>query len=811
MATPVDIIGGFYTVGGRSWAAQDCVNYLPMAAEVSGTKTQTMLRTPPGLRPWVKVGDGPDYAIRGMHDVEGMLFVVSGSKLYQISNKGVAIPLGTVPGVGRVSMAHNQIAGGNQLLVVNGNGGYVWNTLTQTFRRVTDEGYPGSSVAQFINSYIMQLEPFGRFLFFSDLADATEYNTLDRFEAEAQPDPIVSILTDQNEVVAFGTRTMQFFENTGAAQGTFQSKGVVISRGCAGRFTPVKIDNSIAWLGDDGVFYRLDGYSPRRISTHAIEEAIAGLDWSQAFGMVWTDQGHAVAYWTFPDGQTWGYDVSSGLWHRRASYHPTHEVSRRWRLSSLVRSNGKWIGGDATSGKLFVLDWDYMLEDEDQPLVSERVTQVAFNSGSRFSVDAVELWMRTGGKLTESLEFPAQPVGPTISGEAPSGSVGMAYGPFQYAVIAGDNPIKSVAVVSGSLPPGLTLSNTGELVGVPITAGSFSWVVRAADTEGLWSEVQNSMEISVSWLLTFDASIVGARPYEDKLWISANPRDFASASVHTRIPNIDLNLGSNGGGYTQLANDVVAGVAFDGQLERFTAPDIVGSIVNTTISSIAASTFVRLKRFGEVCAAMTSSENAYYTSTDAGLTWTRVVLPGPTTTRFSDVSRLNSGRWVADSNAANGFYYSDDEVPVNWLQAAGPVTSNSLGHIATNGKVAVKIGSLGRVFRTIDGITWQEMPVRVSATMRSGAASGDTFVFCANSGTQACRSTDGGITFFDFNLPFNVKRVDVVGDMWVFATTGGGIYYSDDDALTLHPAAMPIPYTAGDIFYACPILEWANS
>ncbi len=117
--------------------------------------------------------------IRELHDVEGRLFAVSGTTLYEISTAGVAIPLGTVPGIGRVSMAHNQVAGGHQLTVVNGTGGYVWNTATQSFQIITDEGFPGSSRVDFIDGYMMHVEPFGRFLLHSDLADALNFNTLD--------------------------------------------------------------------------------------------------------------------------------------------------------------------------------------------------------------------------------------------------------------------------------------------------------------------------------------------------------------------------------------------------------------------------------------------------------------------------------------------------------------------------------------------------------------------------------------------------------------------------------------------------------
>lgn len=346
--------------------------------------------------------------IRGLHDVEGKLFAVSGRTLYQISNAGVAIPRGTIPGVGRVGMAHNQKAGGNELIVVNGSGGYVWNTATETFTVVTDEGYPGASVVDFVDGYMMQVEPFGRFLFHSDLADALGYNTLDRFEAETAPDRTVGMIVNHQEVWAFGERTIDVFGNTGSAQGTFQNKGVSIARGCAAKWSPAVIDNGTAWLGDDLKVYHATGYGPVRISTRAIEVALgecAKADIRNAFSFVWEDRSHSVYYLTVPNGPTFGFDFSTRLWHRRASWHPERDISGRWRLADLVKSNGEWIGGDYQTGQLFKLDWDYMMEGC-EPLVRERVSPVAHNNGSRFTIDEAELFVTTGGKATECVPFP---------------------------------------------------------------------------------------------------------------------------------------------------------------------------------------------------------------------------------------------------------------------------------------------------------------------------------------------------------------------------------------------------------------------
>src|SRR5690606_25888361 len=94
----------------------------------------------PGMRVFADVGTGPH---RGARDVEGKRFVVSGTKLYQIALDGVATELGTIPGTGRVCMTHNQITGGNQVVIGAGSSGYVYNTYTGTFGQITDDAFPG--------------------------------------------------------------------------------------------------------------------------------------------------------------------------------------------------------------------------------------------------------------------------------------------------------------------------------------------------------------------------------------------------------------------------------------------------------------------------------------------------------------------------------------------------------------------------------------------------------------------------------------------------------------------------------------------
>lgn len=396
-AQEVSLVGGFYADDTRAWSVQDTVNWLPVVADVQGTRTPTMLRTAPGLLPYKRIGNGP---IRGVYNCEGRFYVVSGQTLYEVNNKGVGFPRGTIPGVGRVRMAHNQIKNGNQLAIVNGQSGYVLNTSTRAFTRITDDGFPGAVDVKFIDGYLFYVEPFGRYWLHSDLADGLNYNTLDRGEAESQPDRLVGLAVNQGEVILFGERTTEFYYNTGQATGTFQSKGVTIDVGCASLHTIHNLDNSVMWLGNDGVIYRLDGYRAVPISTRAIERAISRYDWKNAFAFTWEDNGHKVYYITFPDGETFGYDVVVGLWHRRQSF-----GFKRWRLNGCVRWGRKWYGSDFQDGRIWLLDWDYPAEALD-PMIRERTSPVLSDSQSAFNVPQAELLLQVGQKQVPLVGWP---------------------------------------------------------------------------------------------------------------------------------------------------------------------------------------------------------------------------------------------------------------------------------------------------------------------------------------------------------------------------------------------------------------------
>lgn len=374
---------GTYSDDCRPFSQQDVVNYLPTFAEAEGTRSRIKYRTCPGLQHFANV-EGPH---RGGRDVEGKTFVVSGRNLYQVNPNGTSKKIGVIPGTGFVSMTHNQIAGGNQLVIATGDNSYVYNTVTEV---LTATGVALVSV-DFLNQRILGVDQARRFWRYSGVATATSWEELDNESAESSPDRIVGGIVSQGEWLVFGERTIEVFANSPTEATAFQ-RTQVIEKGCASAQTICRLDNSVFFVGNDGVPYRLNGYTPVPIAPKAIIDAISQSAPKRLYAFTWEDRGYAVYYVTAQDGQTFGYDVTTQRWHRRESY-----GYERWRINTLFKSNGVWYAGDAFNQRLYKLEWGYVYEGcEIMP--RKFITGVMHDNGNRVRVSAYRMTVATGGK-----------------------------------------------------------------------------------------------------------------------------------------------------------------------------------------------------------------------------------------------------------------------------------------------------------------------------------------------------------------------------------------------------------------------------
>lgn len=263
-------------------------------------------------------------ATRGMWYMESLdkLFIVARQFLYEISYAGAITLRGTLASgddTGRVSMSDNG-AGGNQLIIVTGSNGYIWNTNTNTFSTIAS-AFPGGDTVTFLDSFFIVNRPGTGQFWISDSYDGTVWNALNFATAEANPDNLVAVVADRGGLTLFGSISVELWYNTGALDFPFQRiQGAPAEAGLAARWSLARCNGM--WTGvfrnrQSGYFIgRLNGYQIEPISTAELDYLINGYTTpGDSVAFAYTMSGHAFYQITFQSQSvTWLYDATSGVW-----------------------------------------------------------------------------------------------------------------------------------------------------------------------------------------------------------------------------------------------------------------------------------------------------------------------------------------------------------------------------------------------------------------------------------------------------------------------------------------------------------------
>jgi len=356
------ILGGSVVARSVNAADNRLVNLFPEVVPEGG-KEPGFLNRAPGLRLLTTVGTGP---IRGMWQYGDYGYVVSGLQLYRIDTAYASTLLGTVTGTGPVSMSDN----GTQLFIACNPDGFIWNALTNVFQQITDVDFPGAQMVGYVDGYFVFTEPNSQRFWITSILEGTQVDPLDFASAEGDPDNLVSLIIDHREIWLFGNNSIEVWYDAGAPTFPFQRiQGAVNEIGCSATYSVAKLDNSIFWLGGDkrgkGIIYRADGYTGKRVSTHAVEWQIQQYTTiSDAVAYTYQQDGHAFYVLTFPTANaTWVYDVSAQVWHERAGFANGQFV--RHRSNCQMQFNGTTIVGDYQNSNLYAFDLDVYADNGD--------------------------------------------------------------------------------------------------------------------------------------------------------------------------------------------------------------------------------------------------------------------------------------------------------------------------------------------------------------------------------------------------------------------------------------------------------------
>lgn len=369
--------------------AQELINYYP-EINPDSSKTAFVSYPTPGTELFVDLGAFP---IRGMHEFLGDLYAVSNTTLYKITLGGIVTSLGTVAGSDRVSMTDS----GKEMCIVNGTDGYIYSASLGLVR-ITDAAWFPSDVVIYRNRRFIFISKGTNEFFASNAYDGLHFDAFNINLITTNPDLLVSALADHAYIWLFGTKSTNIWTYSGDETNLpfREVTGTALEKGCGAIHTPIQLDNTIYWLGNDGVVYNGVGFKATRVSTHAIETAIASYTtFADAYTYAYEEEGHSFLVMTFPAGQTtWVYDASirdiGRAWHQRRS-----GATGRHLGADYAFLDGTHYVGDYRIGKIYKSSLS-LYDDAGETIFRTASTPTIHGNRKRVFMDRLEIDIESG-------------------------------------------------------------------------------------------------------------------------------------------------------------------------------------------------------------------------------------------------------------------------------------------------------------------------------------------------------------------------------------------------------------------------------
>ena len=401
MARYPGFVGPAYTAQSKIAAADDLVNLFVERNESGTGKAPYVALSAPGYTPFCTLPTSP---VRGMTTLNGATFAVGGGSLYQLpftlggSPRLIGSGLHN-PDDSFATISGNGDAGGDQLYVTSGSKGYAADLRASTVTQVND----GPTQGAFMDAYFIALNPSRSEITLSALEDGTTWDPLDTAQRSDTPDKFLALLVNHKELWFFGSQTTAVYYNNGDSDFPFVTNpSQFITKGISAPWAAALLDGSPIWPGNgvDGgcSIYWAQGYTPVRVSTHAVEYSLSQLSaavLSGAEGFSYQERGHSFYALNVPGAVCWVFDATTKLWHRRTSIDG---------MSLAVRghayANGVHLVGSRTSGVIYQMSADLFTDIDGSGLRRLRRAPHLTDEGRRATYDSLRIDAEVGIGLT---------------------------------------------------------------------------------------------------------------------------------------------------------------------------------------------------------------------------------------------------------------------------------------------------------------------------------------------------------------------------------------------------------------------------
>lgn len=378
---------------------------------MDGRGEYSLLATP-GLNQTVTVSGT---LVRACIAYNNVGYAVVDNKLKKITSTYVVSDLGVTLGgsTGTATMA----AVGTEVVVCANSKIYKINTITDVVTDITTSlttidasNIPIWVLAQ--NSRFIYMTSNSNYIYISDLYAAATITALNAYRPNTISGTLSAGAVTTWYQYYFNENSVEIFKDTGAEIGPFSRvEGGAISVGIAANESVLSILNKVYFLGRTASgllgLVELDGTNYKVVSSPDFVQRVTDFyRYSDAIAWMDTHNGHIFYNITFPNtelapgypeniGETWTYDITTGLWFARTSYSSALGQETRHVATCSMFLGGKQLIGSYVDADFYEINTSY-LDEEGTAIYREIITGTLIDRDTLFSLYNLELDFERG-------------------------------------------------------------------------------------------------------------------------------------------------------------------------------------------------------------------------------------------------------------------------------------------------------------------------------------------------------------------------------------------------------------------------------
>jgi hypothetical protein len=395
--------GASYTSTSRVADAEQLINwYVEQIEPPAAGATQQALYPTPGCETLFLFSDT---GVRGLYaiDASRVIAVFGGIVVGLDGDPTISRFYGTVTKDGRLAPITSNGVIGNQVFLASGTNGYTLNLTNNFFVQTL------TNKAQFvgmIDGFFLSFDGGTGRIYLSNLNDGMTWDPTQFAQRSTAPDSWKAMIVVPPDIWLIGSVSGDVWFNAGAFPFPLAPRqGLNFKYGIAAPYSLAAFGPTVLWLAQaiegTGIVVRTVGYEPQRVSTYAVEHAIANYarmgSLSGAEGMVYEDRGHAFYCLRFPiPERTWVYDLTMNTWHERGYWNGARNQFEVWRPRAHAYAFSRHLVGDDQTGAIQVMDINIGTEQDGTPIRRVRRSPAAFSQFQQLPMRVVEIFLESG-------------------------------------------------------------------------------------------------------------------------------------------------------------------------------------------------------------------------------------------------------------------------------------------------------------------------------------------------------------------------------------------------------------------------------